>query len=170
MSVMFEIDLRSLAEGPIHRSGRMRPDAPPWTETRLRFVEPLGVSFTARATRSGGVRVEGSLDALIRLTCRRCLTENERRLEVPYRFFVEPGLEPDAADEGLYPLQREEDPLDLGPMVREELLVVIPEFSLCREECRGLCPHCGTDLNSDTCDCETAELDPRWEVLRKLRA
>ena len=166
MSVMFEIDLRSLADGPIHRSGRMRPDAPPWTETRLRFVEPLGVSFTARATRSGGVRVEGSLDALICLTCRRCLTENERRLEVPYRFFVEP----DAADEGLYPLQREGDPLDLGPMVREELLVVIPEFSLCRDECRGLCPHCGTDRNSDTCDCEMAELDPRWEVLRKLRA
>ncbi len=170
MSVMLEIDLRSLAEGPIHRSGRMRPDAPPWTETRLGFVEPLEVSFTARATRSGGVQVEGSLDALISVTCRRCLTESEQRLEVPCRFFVEPGLEPDAADEGLYPLQREADFLDLGPMVREELLVVIPQFSICREECKGLCPHCGTNLNADTCHCETAELDPRWEVLRKLRA
>ena len=170
MSVMLEIDLRSLAEGPTHRSGRVRPDTPPWTETRFRFVEPLEVSFTARAARSGGVRVEGSLNALIRLTCRRCLTESEQRFEVPYRFFVEPGLEPDAADEGLYPLQREEDFLDLGPMVREELLVVVPEYSLCREECRGLCPRCGSDLNSDACDCETSELDPRWEVLRKLRA
>ncbi len=148
----------------------MRPDAPPWTETRFRFVEPLEVSFTACATRSGSVRVEGWLDALVRLTCRRCLTESEQRFEVPYRFFVEPGLEPEAADEGVYPLQREGDFLDLGPMVREEILVVVPEFSLCRKECRGLCPHCGADLNSDTCDCETAELDLRWEVLRKLRA
>jgi len=170
MSVMLEIDLRSLAEGPIHRSGRMRPDAPPWPETRLRFVEPLEVSFTARATRSGGVRVAGSLDVLISLTCRRCLTESEQRFEVPFRFFVEPGLKPDAADEGLYPLQREGDFLDLGPMVREELLVVVPEFLICREECKGLCRHCGADLNSDTCDCQTSELDPRWEVLRKLRA
>jgi DUF177 domain-containing protein len=170
MSVMLEIDLRSLAEGPTHRSGRMRPDAPPWTETRLRFVEPLEVSFTAWATRSGGVRVEGSLEALVRLTCRRCLTEGEQRFEVPYRFFVEPGLEPDAADEGLYPMQREGDFLDLGPNVREELLVVVPKYSLCREDCRGLCPHCGADLNSDTCDCKMSELDPRWEVLRKLRA
>ena len=89
--------------------------------------------------------------------------------EVPFSFIMEARLEPDAADEGVYPLRPEGEVVDLRPMIREELLLVVPEFPVCREDCRGLCPRCGTNLNESECDCRSAEADPRWEALRKLR-
>ena len=62
------------------------------------------------------------------------------------------------------------DVVDISSIVREELLLALPEYSVCRPDCRGLCPRCGIDLNQSTCECGSAEPDPRWEKLRKLRA
>ncbi len=59
--------------------------------------------------------------------------------------------------------------LDLAPMIREELILAVPDYVLCREECQGLCAQCGQDLNVARCDCRPAP-DPRWEALEALRA
>ena len=65
-------------------------------------------------------------------------------------------LEPNAAE------------IDVGEALREELVLTAPAYVVCSEECRGLCPHCGMNLNETTCECATDEPDPRWDALRAL--
>jgi uncharacterized protein len=113
--------------------------------------------------------VTGEIDVTIWLSCRRCLAKNAVDLAVPLSFLMEPGLEPGAEDEGVFPLRPEGDAVDLTPIVREELLLAVPAFPVCREDCPGLCPRCGTDLNQAECECRLSEPDPRWDALRKLR-
>jgi uncharacterized protein len=59
--------------------------------------------------------------------------------------------------------------LDLTSEVRDAVLVDIPLQKLCAADCRGLCPHCGIDLNTGQCDCRQETIDPRWEALKKAR-
>ena len=59
--------------------------------------------------------------------------------------------------------------LDLTVEIREAVLVDIPIQQLCKDDCRGLCPTCGIDLNTGQCDCSPDRIDPRWEALRKAR-
>jgi uncharacterized protein len=58
---------------------------------------------------------------------------------------------------------------DLGPYVREALLLTAPDTPHCREDCRGLCAHCGVDLNEEPCRCEGREPDSRWEGLKRFK-
>lgn len=161
------IGLRRVAEGAVERSGPLPAAGSLWTEGE--FVEAPAIAFVARSSASGEIRVRGAIDVRVRLTCRRCLAQREERLVVPLDFRLEPGLEPGAEDEGVFPLRPAGDEVDIGPIVREELLLALPEFSECRPECRGLCPRCGIDLNQATCECGSSDPDPRWETLRKLR-
>jgi uncharacterized protein len=55
--------------------------------------------------------------------------------------------------------------LDVDELVREQLLLSVPDYSLCREDCQGLCPVCGANRNSKQCDHQDADVDPRWEGL-----
>lgn len=166
-SLTFE--LSRVAEAAVERSDRLPAAAALLTGGELVFVEPPRVSFVAQSSASGGIHVRGELDAHVRLTCRRCLTEYEDRFVVPLEFRLEPGLEPGAEDEGVFALRPDGDVVDIGPIVREELSLAMPEFPECRADCRGLCPSCGVNLNEATCECGSAEPDPRWETLRKLR-
>jgi uncharacterized protein len=59
--------------------------------------------------------------------------------------------------------------LDLGPPVREQLLLFVPELALCDEACQGFCPGCGSDRNQTTCEC-VGEAGPNpWDALKKLQ-
>jgi DUF177 domain-containing protein len=58
--------------------------------------------------------------------------------------------------------------IDLDELVREQVLLAMPPRMLCAEECKGLCPVCGEDRNSQECACETKEIDPRWAGLAGL--
>jgi uncharacterized protein len=59
--------------------------------------------------------------------------------------------------------------LDLAPTLREQILLALPMDALCGEACKGLCPHCGQNLNEATCDCRADVADPRWAKLRELK-
>ena len=59
--------------------------------------------------------------------------------------------------------------IDIDEVVREQILLAVPDRTLCREDCKGLCPTCGADRNLKECGCESAELDPRWAALKTLR-
>jgi uncharacterized protein len=60
------------------------------------------------------------------------------------------------------------DQIDLGPVVREYVLLDLPDAPLCRDDCAGICPNCGIDRNTGTCDCDTQPIDPRWSALEGL--
>jgi len=74
-------------------------------------------------------------------------------------------------EEDLGWLEIDGEALDTGPLVREQALLEIPTRPLCREDCAGLCPRCGADLNEGACDCAEEGADPRWgaalEALKK---
>jgi len=59
--------------------------------------------------------------------------------------------------------------IDLAPAVREQILLHIPPPPLCRDDCLGLCPRCGKDLNDGECGCDRAVIDPRWAALKGIR-
>jgi uncharacterized protein len=62
----------------------------------------------------------------------------------------------------------EGDEVDLTEIIREQILLNLPEQVLCKEDCKGLCPQCGANRNLIDCDCGEDEIDPRWAALKNL--
>lgn len=117
--------------------------------------------------------ITGSINAEVELECSRCLKKYKRFMNEPVHVVYHPlaeigtdrhELKDDEMDMGFY--QGEE--LDLQELIREQVLLNIQMKPLCDENCKGICPQCGTDLNINTCDCDTKKIDSRLEVLKKL--
>lgn len=102
--------------------------------------------------------------------CRRCLGPASGHVQAEVREVYEErnAKHEGDRDEGEETYLMEGDRLDLGPLVRDAVLLGLPPAPLCREECRGLCPQCGADLNVESCGCE-APIDPRWVALDALK-
>jgi uncharacterized protein len=111
---------------------------------------------------SDGVVVRGEIDAPWQGVCSRCLKAVGGTSSV----HVDELFEPDPVEGETYKLDHEW--LDLEPLVRDALLLELPPTPLCEPDCRGLCPNCGTDRNTSTCDCAPDDTDPRWAALRAL--
>lgn len=116
----------------------------------------------------GGVEVAATIRAPWAGECRRCLKPvgGTLRSEVREMYRPRPPGEPPDQDEETYPLSGEM--LDLRPLLRDAILLDLPIAPLCREDCQGLCPSCGSDLNDGSCGCQPAPPDPRWAVLDVL--
>lgn len=116
-----------------------------------------------------GFHVEGEVHGEAEAECTRCLAPFPWKLALPLIAEFRPrkgGSAPrDAPDEeGVYPVQDEE--IDLLPAVNEAVLLAFPMQLLCREECAGLCPECGQNLNEGRCRCSVEmPSDPRWSGL-----
>lgn len=116
----------------------------------------------------GGVMVTGTIVAPWVGVCRRCTAPVSGQLAVSIKErFCDPPPRGDPDDEEAYPIV--DDVADLGPMVHEAILGELPMAPLCRQDCRGLCPHCGVDRNEERCDC-VAPRDQRWASLDVLRS
>jgi uncharacterized protein len=109
-----------------------------------------------------GIVVSGAVRAPWRSVCRRCLTDLRgtavAELDELYQIEI---TDPDA-----YLIENGQ--LDLSPMARETILLELDAEVLCRDECAGLCPVCGTDRNVEGCQCDTQLVDERWAVLGEL--
>lgn len=116
----------------------------------------------------GGIEVAGTVRAPWKGECRRCLRPvlGEVRAEVREIYRPRRGGERDTDDEETYPLGA--DFLDLAPMARDAILLALPLAPLCRQDCPGLCPACGTDLSVDRCRCEQAVPAGPWAALDVL--
>jgi uncharacterized protein len=112
---------------------------------------------------SDGILATGSVAAAWQSECRRCLAEVTGEARAALQELFEHG----AREGETYPIEHEH--IDLEPVAREALLLELPLAPLCREDCLGLCPTCGADLNEGACDCTSNERDPRWAALDDLR-
>ena len=112
---------------------------------------------------SDGLLVTGTVEGAWDGPCRRCLNpvQGTLRAEVQELFESKP------TDDDAYRLSH--DSVDLEPLAREALVLDLPLAPLCKEDCRGLCPTCGADLNQGGCDCPPPEADARWAALDVLR-
>jgi uncharacterized protein len=130
----------------------------------------LQVSFlrgTVQAVRvQGGVLVRGSVESQLGLECVRCLESFDLpiTLELEETFRL-PGVGP--KPDMTYAVNAD-GWLDLAPLLREQAWLAIPMKPLCGPDCKGLCPHCGANLNHESCTCEEERIDPRLALLKDL--
>ncbi len=87
------------------------------------------------------------------MECRRCLGGITRTVEVGLDLRFDPEIGPADETDGLYALDPDAPDLELQPALREELLLALPEFPLCKPDCRGICPTCGANRNEGDCGC-----------------
>jgi len=155
-------------EGTLELQAAIPPDDPSWEGTELRFSAPLAISGKAQWLTSGEVLVRASIRGRMGLECRRCLDPVEVPVEEEVTLlFVPPGEGGEEEEEARLLPQGTGD-LELGAAIREEVILALWPFALCKPDCRGLCPRCGVNLNEETCQCSSEELDPRWDALRAL--
>ena len=149
------------------------PDLNHWGQD-YRFPEPL--TFRTRASRQAErILVEVGMEGVAVVPCSRCLTPASVSLEGQGEFAFRLGPEEAPEEDEVDPvLPREDveeldawaDRVELAPLFWEVLVTALPPKALCKEDCRGLCPHCGADRNVRPCGCEDEALDPRLEALR----
>jgi len=139
-----------------------------WDGGEVQFAGQPSAELRAIESESGGVHVTGKVSATLQVRCRRCLVGQSSDLVAAIDIRFEPDIDPWDESLGLYALDERLEKLDLLPALREELLLDLPAYPLCRPECKGLCAICGTNLNADACDCQIDTTDPRWEALRTV--
>jgi uncharacterized protein len=149
---MLRVDVRELKGGPVETVGTIGSRDPLLAGLDLDLEGPLQVSGTLEATGRGDYVWHGELRGQVHTSCRRCL--REFLLPVDYRTEVVFSANRDLQDDpSVYPLTEPVNYVDVGEAVREELALEVSAFPLCREDCQGLCPRCGADLNSGPCEC-----------------
>ncbi len=100
--------------------------------------------------------------------CDRCLTEYSADFSAKQRQVFHLGIQQEPVDDEIEELPANATEIDLNPFLREIVLLNKPVKMLCREDCKGICPVCGADLNHEACRCSEAPIDPRWAELKKL--
>lgn len=128
----------------------------------VEFVEPVKIEGTLK-NENGVFVLEAKGGTEVMLRCDRCLAPVRKELcfEIKERF-AHTGSEDEETE------TFSGDQIDLADFVKRGVMEVLPMKVVCREDCRGLCPVCGKDLNEGDCGCDTTYRDPRFESLRAL--
>ena len=124
------------------------------------------VIFKGQVTNNGDgmFMVSGVYQATLQLTCSRCLSSFELPLTGEINALFGASALADAEGE-LAVHSFSGDNIELDDLLLSEISFALPMQPLCREDCRGLCPECGTNLNHDACSCVKETIDPRWAKL-----
>jgi uncharacterized protein len=121
------------------------------------------------------IRIRANASTRLELACARCLEPVTIPVATSFDLIFRPG-EADAgsADRAISTSETEigyyeGDGLLLEDVLREQILLALPARVLCRDSCKGLCPACGRNRNTDPCDCDALPSDPRWAALQSVR-
>lgn len=148
-----------------------------------------GLTLEAHLQKVGeGVLLNGKFTAQVVAPCKRCVVDVKLRLPTTFSLNLVPenlakdlGVEGEGEDDGKgersgsFRLEEADQDtfdgkrIDLDPIVREQLLLALPPYSLCGEDCRGLCSICGQNLNERQCGCDTRQVDPRLAALKDIK-
>lgn len=151
-----------------------------WFRTNLPGASPpdfvldrIAVSCSVRRMKEN-VFIEGVISTTVDVSCCRCLERIRLPLHSSFKYTFAPPparcqdeVELSAAD--LDFAYYEEDVIDLDTVIFEQILLQIPIKPLCADSCRGICPHCGINLNMTSCDCRGEVLDERLAVLKQFK-
>ena len=176
------IEIRELEAHPVDFEERIGPGVIDFGPEIHQSGE-IGTSGRAQLVREhhgrheliNDIRVAGDFSARFELACARCLEpigrEVARKFDLLYR--------PQGADAGKEELSvtaveaevgyYQGEGLLLEDVLREQILLALPLRAICKEECKGLCPHCGKNLNIEQCSCAEPLEDQRWAALKDIR-
>lgn len=127
------------------------------------FAHPVRVSGAVR-NMAGALSLEGTAETTLELTCDRCLKPFSQDLALPVSTLLAEELEDEENDEIVL---LEDGAADLDEIFTTALVLSMDAKHLCSEDCKGLCPTCGADLNLGPCQCRK-EPDPRFAALAQL--
>src|SRR3954453_1518596 len=166
---MLHLSLAAVDRGEVALREEVPPEHPMWSGTGGELTRPLQVELTGREV-GDAVLVRGTLRTAVRLSCRRCLEPVEHEVDSHVDLlFASPMEGEEEGDDGeVYPLPPRGDALDLTDAVREHVVLETPALALWREDCRGLCPSCGADLNQGTCECAPRAAPTAWDALKNV--
>ena len=182
-TVTMQFDLRQLGR---KGSGTIRDEHVDRTFAASEFAESVGadeeysvaapVHLVMDVHKDGDAyRVTGRVETRLRLECGRCLEPFEIPIDSPFELRYVPEIAPTAdgderevTEDDLTTSFYKEDSIDLGELMHEQFVLALPMKPLCSEACKGLCVHCGTNLNKSTCECAPQWVDPRLAALEHL--
>ncbi len=133
------------------------------------------VDVNCLITKSGDtIYIRGELAAQISQECGRCLEPATIPIGGDFVYTLVPAKAEVAEDLELTAQELETsyyrgDFIDLAPMICEQIVLQVPMKILCADDCKGLCPHCGINLNTGSCNCRSDVVDDRLAVLKKFR-
>ena len=153
----------------VYQPGELDP-----VDERVKLAQAVAVKGAVRRT-GGGVGVNGHVETRVQVECDRCLKPVE--LPVSADFALEYVTGADYESSSAAALSEEElsvsvfdgESIDVDEIVKEQILLAVPARTLCREDCKGICPKCGIDLNTGQCGCAEEEVDPRWAALSSFK-
>jgi uncharacterized protein len=170
------VDLKDLGNEKLSFAASFEPGVVDFGSETIQQVGPL--DWSASAERAGDeIRIAGTLTTSIELPCSRCLEPARIAISKPFDlFFRERDAEMFDEDEEIE--LNESDTrtaffsgtqLAIADILREQILLALPMKALCTVDCKGLCPHCGTNLNFGKCNCPKEDFNPHMDTLLEIK-
>ncbi len=170
------VDLKDLAQEKLSFGASFEPGIVDFGSDNIQQVGPL--NWSAAAERAGDeIRIAGSLNTSLQLSCSRCLEPAQIPISKAFDLFFRQRDE-EMFDEDEEVELSESDmrtafftgtQLAITDILREQILLALPMKVLCTVDCKGLCPHCGTNLNSGKCSCPKEDFNPHMETLLEIK-
>ncbi|HEY5973451.1 MAG TPA: DUF177 domain-containing protein [Geobacteraceae bacterium] len=139
------------------------------------FLRPLSVELRI-AREYDHIRSQGHVKTAVQLKCSRCLGEFSAEVSSIFTIFYceskgeELDEEVELGETDLIAATYSGDEIDFAPEIAEQVLLELPYKPLCKEDCHGLCPNCGADLNLDPCSCAGSTASLAFTVLKDFKA
>jgi uncharacterized protein len=138
------------------------------------IVAPVELEFDIHKDKDK-FRLVGRVRTELELTCSRCIETYRFPIDAEFDQRYLPSsaasseAESEVEEDDLETSYYTDDEIDLSQLMREQFYLALPMKPLCREDCKGLCAQCGTNLNTGTCDCAPVWEDPRLAALKAIR-
>lgn len=140
----------------------------------FRIVAPVTLAFDIYKDKDQ-FRLVGTVRTTLELPCSRCVDPFTWPVDAAFDLRYQPHAhnrgegEREIEEDDLTTAFYENETIDLGQLMREQCYLALPMKPLCSEDCKGLCPTCGTNWNRERCDCRNEWDDPRLAVLKTLK-
>jgi uncharacterized protein len=157
----------------LHKDGDWFRDLLPEKEKNDFSIEGIDVFCEAKRIRET-VFIDGILETTVTANCCRCLEVTHLPIKINFRYTFVPEKngskqEDELSSEDLEYGYYQDDVIDLDNLIFEQIMLQIPIKVLCTDACKGLCAHCGMNLNTASCSCSAGFIDERLAVLKKFR-
>lgn len=169
-----QLDLTRYRQPLGHFSRTFQPEEVAEAVDAYRIVEPVTLSFEVHKDKAR-FRLVGTVVTELELPCSRCLEAFRLPVNSTFDLRYHPTSEMsrdeerEVEEDDLGTSYYQDDQIDLTELLREQFYLVLPMKPLCEEGCKGLCPQCGTNLNTGSCSCAAEWEDPRLAPLRQLK-
>ena len=163
----FRINISKLSEGIHEYSLESEP-------SRIGLDEHFDDKIKVEAKLDKSLRqifLRAKIQANGKFVCDRCLEDIDRKLDISYSVVYIQSSRSTVdvkKEEEIQVLDSDTNYIDLDDDVRQYILLALPQKVLCKEECLGICPSCGSNRNNSHCSCQIEIIDTRWEALKKI--